>query len=294
MRTGIAQGEVQTALQRDGSVILTNIEPSSSWSDIASMVPTQVWHGNDLLLRRHRADPVHEEHEALNIQGEALQPHSDGYMWGDCFPDLVILICEEPADGDGGANYLIDGYAILNRLTEETRKLLSNELVDQTERGENSFTIGAESIAPVFRYLEPKGWRKAVDQPYLCWRRMVTKDAAEAKTTARKLGMPMPYTSLWTPMKDTPDSKSEAIKAALLQVNQAIEAEEDVTPRFALKKGEALIVDNFRMLHAREAFHGSENKRRMWRVWSWTNAAFALPPEIKSSGEGVPSSILRS
>lgn len=295
-RTGYVKEDAQRALQVDGAIILTNIDTGSSWSEIASMIPTTVWDEKDLLLQQHRADSVHEEHEALNIQGEALPPHSDGYMWGDCFPDIVILVCEEPADRSGGANYLIDGYAVLERLTEDTKNVLCKELVDQTERVENSFTHGDECIAPVIRFLEPKGWREEGNehQQYLCWKRMVTKDASETKARATSLGLSIPYISLWAPPKGVSDETTKAINDALLEIDQAINAEDDVAPRFLLKKGEALIVDNFRMLHAREAFHGCENKRRMWRVWSWTNTAFALPPEIKPSGEGVPSSILRS
>ena len=122
----------------------------------------------------------------------------------------------------------------------------------------------------------------------------MTKDASVVKAKAIAAGEAVPYTSLWAPMHDATGPRRGEIEAALLELDQAIEAEDALAPRFVLKKGEALIVDNFRMLHAREAFHGFENKRQMWRVWSWTNAAFGLPPEIKPSGDGVPSTILGS
>ena len=61
-----------------------------------------------------------------------------------------------------------------------------------------------------------------------------------------------------------------------------------------LQRGQSLIVDNFRMLHAHgDAFLGSKHKRCMWHVWSWTNESLlGLPPDIQPSGEGVQASIL--
>lgn len=297
--------DARRALQRDGSIIITGLQPSSSssWSEIASLVPTVVWDQHELLVKNHSAAAVHVEHEALKLQGAALPPHSDGYIWGDRFPDLVILVCEKPADSDGGANFLIDGYAVLNRLSTSTRELLEKELVDHTERGENSYAQGAESIVPVIRYQDATGWRKARlentiggenvhGERNLCWRRMVSKDATEKISKAAP--GEEPYISIWAAAPGTSESKSTEILAALMELDRAIAAEEKSSPRFALKEGEALIVDNFRMLHAREAFHGSENKRRMWRVWSWTNASFGLPPEVQAAGDDLPSNILQA
>ena len=295
--------DAQKTLQQDGSIILTGLERTSSsslslssWSELASWVPRHVWTASELRLSNHRADAVHIEHEALKLQGEALPPHSDGYIWGDCYPDLVILVCETPADDHGGANYLIDGHAVLNRLSESCRNLLEHELVDHTERGENGFATGAESVVPVIRYLDAKGWRshwKEGPTKHLCWRRMVSKNGTEMRSNARN--GEEPYISIWATAPGTADGKTSDILAALWELDRSIAAEENRAPRFVLKEGEALIVDNFRMLHARDAFHGSENKRRMWRVWSWTNASFGLPPQVHASGgQDVPSNILQA
>ena len=81
---------------------------------------------------------------------------------------------------------------------------------------------------------------------------------------------------------------------ALGELDQAIATESIIAPRFTLNKGEALIVDNFRMLHARDGFHGNESRRKMWRIWSWTDGAFGLPPQIAASGENVPSTVLKA
>jgi len=278
-----------------------NNDEENSWSDIASRIPDLVWdNGSDLLLEKHRADAVHTEHQVLKLDGLALAPHSDGHMWGDNFPNLVILACEEPADNHGGANFLIDGYSVLDELSESTRTVLENELVDHTERGEYGDIQGMESIIPVFRYLPFKGWRSndslhdGDHKTKLCWRRMVTNDAATVVANAKASGSPLPYTSLWVPPPNVPSSEEHArtLTNALYELDQVIMSVEHKAPRFTLKKGDALIVDNFRMLHGRDGFLGSEKKRRMWRVWSWTNESLGLPSDIKPSGEGVPANIL--
>ena len=100
-----------------------------------------------------------------------------------------------------------------------------------------------------------------------------------------------PYISLWAPIGEDSDSdETNAIRVALQELDAAIAEEDSTAARFSLEAGEALIVDNFRMLHARESFRDCSRQRRMWRVWSWTNAAMGLPLEMK--GNSLPANIL--
>merc|ERR1719265_946933 len=46
-------------------------------------------------------------------------------------------------------------------------------------------------------------------------------------------------------------------------------------PRIFLKPGDALIVDNYRMFHGRDAFR--DEQRLLWRVWIWTDGARGVP-----------------
>ena len=298
---------VRAALVRDGAVILSGLDGDQDWSAMAASVPHFVWDAENLRLgQKHRADPVHVEHRALSLAGEALHPHADGYIWGDAYPDVVILVCESPAvvadnnDGDtvkpapnAGANYLLDGHDVFAQLDAETKHLLETTLVDHTERSDTAFVDGAVSIVPLIRWLAPKGWReKHLDNENnaknLCWRRMVGKDVAGKKVVDEVTGE-VTYASLWTPVTDASskaDSDSttpthEQVQAALHTVDWAIAAVEAQAARFALKRGQALIVDNYRMLHSREAFHGLDEQRRMWRVWAWTDASLSgLPPAM--------------
>lgn len=285
-----SQKQVQLALKKDGAVVLTNLFPSlmessseptspssSSWEQIAAGVPHLVWDRQELMLDKHRADPVHEEHRRLSLAGEALHPHSDGYIWGDSFPDVVILVCEEPAGAaNEGANYLIDGYDVLKHLQSTTKEFLEANLVDHTERAETAFVNGTESIVPVIRWLEAKGWRQGENEEnvqqqnsrggHLCWRRMVNKNVAGKQLVDKETGKLL-YSSLWAPVKEDSEEQKQLVNQALFELDEAIEKESHESMRFALRKGEALLVDNYRMLHSRESFHGLDENRRTWRIW---------------------------
>ena len=47
--------------------------------------------------------------------------------------------------------------------------------------------------------------------------------------------------------------------------------------RVKLNAGEAVCIDNYRCLHAREAFWG-ERERRLWRIWTWTSSGDVRVP----------------
>ena len=57
---------------------------------------------------------------------------------------------------------------------------------------------------------------------------------------------------------------------------KAVDAGGVSAPRFKLGPGEALIVDNYRVLHGRDGY--SDLNRMMWRVWIWTEEAMGTPP----------------
>ena len=52
--------------------------------------------------------------------------------------------------------------------------------------------------------------------------------------------------------------------------------EAEAAARIKLGKGEAVVVDNYRVLHSREAF-GGDGERRLWRVWTWTTNSDGRP-----------------
>ena len=333
---------VQAAFHEHGAVILSNLDhgddgDAANWAEIAASVPHLMFDSDQLLLSNHRADAVHLEHERIGLQGHPLLPHSDGYIWGDRYPDLVLLVCEQPAVADttdtatattttttegSGANFLLDGYSIISKLKEKTRKLLETTLVDHTEYSDTSFAAGTKSIVPVLRYRDhkqqqqdtesssssPSWWKEAAEKnankdnvksmmipsptKRLCWRRMIHKDHAKItkEKSSSEVDTKPPYISLWTPVRnednkegDTADDSEDTtlIQDALYELDLVIGEEAKIAQRFTLQRGQAIIVDNYRMLHARDDFMDFTNTRRMWRVWSWSNESMGLPHEME-------------
>ena len=62
-------------------------------------------------------------------------------------------------------------------------------------------------------------------------------------------------------------------------------------PRFQLKPGEALLIDNFRMLHGRDPYH--DLRRKFWRLWHWTDSAMDVPvdPTVARRNSDVSSKL---
>ena len=67
----------------------------------------------------------------------------------------------------------------------------------------------------------------------------------------------------------------------MYELDLVIGEEAKIAQRFTLQRGQAIIVDNYRMLHARDDFMDFTNTRRMWRVWSWSNESMGLPQEME-------------
>ncbi|CAK0880403.1 unnamed protein product, partial [Prorocentrum cordatum] len=76
------------------------------------------------------------------LPGSGLEPHTDGYVYGDDMPDYLFLLCEQPSP-QGGANVLLDGHRILSALeagdaaAQELARFLAEIDVDLSEPGES-------------------------------------------------------------------------------------------------------------------------------------------------------------
>ena len=283
--------KAREAFIRHGSVILSGVVPMNGqeWSDRAADIPSLLWGPSELLLKNHTVAGVHLEHSALKLVGKSLSPHTDGYVWGDGYCDIVILYCEAPSD-DGGENFLIDGEELVAALNADTRKILSESLIDHTERKEyGSFTDGAESIVPVLRWKQSGGNNSNDDTDEsmnvtaswypgkrMCMRRMIDYGftSGEKDDTDQ-------YMSLWRPTGEDTNERMR-VQQALEDFDRLIKSQSETAARFRLGRGETLLVDNFRMFHARDAYSAAEGstERRLWRVWAWTNDSFGLPPEV--------------
>lgn len=273
-------------LRRDGAIVLTGLKDAAKedlgseegWRRLAEEIPRTLF--KEKLIVKPKVAGVHLEHRELEertqVQGfsyanAALLPHTDGYMYGDNFPDYVVLLMEAPSD-HGGESFVVDGEKVLDRLKREkdgaeTLQFLQTVPVDLTERSDDGIADGVESKGPVFRR-DSNG--------RLQWRRQTTVVASGVLAKDSVRSAKRSYQSLWKPL--TLD-KDEAHLKVLHKLDQAVQEEGDLASRFRIASGEALIIDNFRMLHARDGFEGTQ-ERKLWRIWVWTDESLGIPEGI--------------
>jgi hypothetical protein len=230
-----------TLVARDGAAILTD---RATDEDGARAVARAVLGDRVIVVPPPAA--VREGGDKDKIQlaaGDVLPVHSDGFAYGDQHCDHIFLLCVAQGTA-GGTSFLADGYALLDALRTQEPELatfLTDTPVDLTEPG----------------------------------MRNAKSAAALATATGRTALRVTPY---MRPADDDPDPATTAARIERwMQLTWAITP---LLPRFSLQPGDALCVDNYRVLHGRDPYEG---ERFMWRIWAWT-----------TDGNGVPDGELHS
>jgi alpha-ketoglutarate-dependent taurine dioxygenase len=169
-----------------------------------------------------------------------LRAHTDGFAYGERYPDYFLLACAHSSE-EGGESFVVDGYAVVRDLKSrpggaDLIERLSTVSVDQTEPDMQ------RSVSPVIG-TSPRG-------------RMMLRR--------------FPFQR---PCEDSPTPEADA--DMLEAWTQAIVEATDTAPRFRLRAGEVAVIDNYRMFHGREPY--TDLDRQMWRVWVWTTACLGVP-----------------
>ena len=228
--------------------------------------------GDELLAKAEQEGLPHFT-EIPWIRGLRQNPHTDGYVYGDHVPDYLFLLVEQQAN-TGGESFFVDGEAVLERLSADPDAanllpLLNTLVYDQTESDANGGIFqGRSSKGPLF-VRRPDG--------RLQWKRMLGKDQMQTREDMQAVPIPR---SCWAVMPETRAMAAElgakiTPEEVLRRVDIAIHAESEIAGRIRLEKGEAVCVDNYRVLHSREAFNTGE--RRLWRIWTWTTNSDGRP-----------------
>ena len=239
--------EALTLIERDGAVILQKIDTSEYGSQqlMADLLgdslqalppPAKVFHGGEQdqkLVDTDNLDP--------------LPVHTDGFSYGDAYPDYLLLVCVVSSD-EGGENFLVDGYSVLDSLGADAdrawvAKALPETVVNQTEENMQ------ESISPIVQ-TTPNG---------RCMVRRTFDQLGEDPKPSRQ--------------SEDPERDREMISTW----SQAIDKAAETAPRFKLAAGEAVLVDNYRMFHGRTGY--ADPDRMMWRVWGWADKALKIPEQ---------------
>lgn len=231
-----------THLQQDGAVIVENVGPEET---DARQLAYDLF-GSRVLAVPPAArvfDGGEKDNKGDLDNTQTLPPHTDGFGYGDLYPDYILLDCVNSSPA-GGESFLVDGYAVLEALRQSPQHAwvadaLNTVIIDQTEEGMQA------SESPVIQHTEQG--------------RMMLR-----KTIAQK-----PRASSTTPERD-----SEMVQVWKAAVNAAMQH----APLFKLAPGQAVAVDNYRLLHGRLPY--TDMGRLMWRVWLWTEDSLAGPPDL--------------
>ena len=243
-------GDAFTQLRADGAVILTN--SGSSREDargigarvLASLAPVipdpaPIKEGGGNADRRYESMPGLDAFVVPFQSG-----HTDGFAYGDAYPDYIFLLCVRAAMS-GGESFVVDTYAMLDALRESP---------NDDDRAFHAFltTVPVEQTEPDF-------------QPSIA---PVVLDNGHGRRMSR-----------WTPVQ-RPDAtlppEEAARHAAFLDRWKTMTYDASLrAPRFTLQPGETICLDNYRMLHGRTGFDDTE--RTLWRIWAWTTEAARVP-----------------
>lgn len=166
--------------------------------------------------------------------------HTDGFAYGDALPDHFMLLVDHQCP-TGGANFLVDGWKLLDGLAEHPAtaalaEALQTVPIDQTETGMHT------SLAPIVL--------RSTD------------------------GSPMVRRTI--EQKPAPDSDQPVVDAAMIGLwHGAIEQAAREAPSVRVESGETVVVDNRRVLHGRDTY--DDPNRSLWRVWVWTPLSLRVP-----------------
>jgi gamma-butyrobetaine dioxygenase len=230
----------RAAVREHGAAVLTGCDTSETG---ARSLPTLVF-GSTLLAVPEAAEVreggVHDPRPEYLNHTTPLPAHTDGFAYGDRYPDHFLLVCV--ADSEvGGESFLIDGYAVLDRLADDPSTAwvpgaLEDVVIEQTQPGKRS------AVSPVVQ--------RARDGRLMVRRFPHQRPRPDSRDPVSDQRM----IDLWAGPSSTPRQRA---------------------PRFKLAPGDAVIIDNYRMLHGRDAY--ADLRRHMWRVWCWTDRCRGVP-----------------
>jgi gamma-butyrobetaine dioxygenase len=175
-------------------------------------------------------------------QSHPLFAHIDGTAMGANRPDYFFLLCAVASD-DGGESFLIDAVELAADLMKDpVGSKLSHLTIEQTESPDKPFQ------APII-WPAPSGRMTAY--------RSRSMRAVEGASDAAEQAELIAY---WKTNVDRVSASA---------------------PRFKLAPGDAVCMDNFRMMHGREPY--TDPNRLLYRVWVWTTAGLPVPPSLAVS-----------
>ena len=295
--------DIHEALRADGAVILTGLAAADGdWEAKAAALPFRTF-PDRLVSKTPKVKGIHLEHAELKqnltanpfgLVGKPLLPHTDGYIYGKFLPDYISFVVESQSEA-GGENYVVDGESVLRRLCDSASTTLPDDIctsvtklfVDLTERSPPGFVNGRSFTGPLITRQHNRLRFHRQSAVLAC------EDAVDENGKLRS--DPRPYQSLWAPLDTAAyagqHQLAQKVQEMLQAVDAAVQQEAALAHRFLVREGEALLIDNYRVLHGREGYAGS-TERKLWRVWFWTNESSGLPQGMPELGSVVDADAL--
>ena len=186
------------------------------------------------------------------------KPHMDRGPYG-LYSDYFCMVCfESPTKGDyvgvggDGGSLLLDGYDIVDALPER----------------DEMFTVATQNPG----YEQKQIWRSPMCQ-WTTRGRLLLREPVDGHTDngvappnpRRDAGRGRLNRDLEEPV---PGEHWDTGRAMINHFREAVVKADLYAPRYVVGPGEALLIDNYRMLHGRDPFVGG---RIMWRVMCWTD-----------------------
>ncbi|RAJ59091.1 alpha-ketoglutarate-dependent taurine dioxygenase [Streptomyces sp. Amel2xB2] len=219
------------SLARDGAVVLTGGEPSPRALTVAAA-----------LALGERLRRLFPQRMRTSSDGSPVHLHADSF-------DVVVDVA---------------GVPVRRRHPDEDYALV--QLTRRPSSGGESFVADAYRFVDALRTEDPELWEfltQADVDFYGAWaglRGLPSTPRAgrhvEYTRTGRRI---VRRTDGAVPLHRDPDA--EHIEAMLRRFGQAVRELEGTLPRFALEKGDILLVDNYRCWHGRDAHEGERTTR---------------------------------
>lgn len=269
-RTTFDPAEAHRILLRDGAVILDgcfnastaargDTEAGHEVQDAAAAIPAAVFGGKQNI--RHQgavgAKLLGEGTGRLRPGDLGLapnSPHQDN-GWGPSSNDYLLLLCDQPAES-GGESYFLDGLAIIDAMHPADQAAFRRVLFGPANYTPVDVPWGQLTWAHPAVWEEPDG------------RRRLSVGTGGGYETSQWRE--------WPAMEQDPHDQL-AGQRLVATFHAMMLAAEPHAPRFELRRGQALLLDNQRVMHAREKMTG---QRLVWRVWWWSSSCAAAGAEF--------------
>ena len=194
-------------------------------------------------------------------------PHIDGPAnFGHLRPDYFFLACAHECS-EGGESLLLDGDALVDALIDHTGTDLE-ELLSVSDEQAAAETIPdvelAEDTETVITIGIRRPWRNRLFHTLPSGRRVIRPGNGET-----------------FPLDSVRDPAAQQTREVMQLWQKMVDVAGRLVPRFKLHVGEALLVDNYRLLHGRDRYF--DLHRRMFRVWFWTRNSIGLPSHLQQA-----------